>query len=196
MEEEKSVSGSEQKPLSEHDQRKLERMQKEEARAEEIASRERKKKLKRSVIWGVVILLVGSMLWLGYSGYKNKPQSYTSGQVHWHALVNIELCGQKEDLMHTKSSTMVSPMLTHTHGDNKIHIEGQIFRKEDIALGKFMDGINVPFSGTKIKDKQNGNKCPDGTVGTVKMFVNDQPNTEFRNYVPKDGDTIRIVFGS
>lgn len=186
----------EQQHPSEHEQQELERKRHEEARAAEIARVELKKKLKQYAVWAIVLLVIGGVFWWGYTAYKNRPAPYTSGPIHWHALVDLEMCGQHVNLINAfPGSPMIGPMLTHTHGDNKIHIEGQIWKKEDIALGTFMDGIKAKFSETQIKDKRNGDTCPDGNAGTVTMFVNDQPNTEFRNYIPADGDTIKIVFG-
>ena len=58
----------EQKPLSKHEQRGLERKQREEAHAVEIASIVNKKKLRHSVIWFVTILLISGLFWWGTLG--------------------------------------------------------------------------------------------------------------------------------
>ena len=71
----------------------------------------------------------------------------------------------------------------HTHDDNTLHIEGLIQKKEDIVLGLFFDVIEVPFDKDRIMDVKNGDLC-DGKPGVLKMYVNDQPRTDFRDYVP------------
>lgn len=76
---------------------------------------------------------------------------------------------------------------THTHDPSgTIHIESTEVR--DYTLGDFFNVWGVTFTDTCIMDK-----CNDGTK-TVKMFVNGQPNFEFRNYAMKDGDDIVIRY--
>ncbi len=150
---------------------------------------------KRIVIWAVVIAALTGLGWSMFSQGASRPPSYTGRPVHWHALFDIKICSEPKNLLeYDPGRRMVGPMLTHTHGDNKMHIEGQVNRPEEIKIGGFMEALNIPFSATTIKSKTNGDSCPDGQPGMVKMFVNGQPNTDFREYVPKDGDAIRIVF--
>ena len=118
--------------------------------------------------------------------------SYSKGQVHWHALMKITICGEKRDLPRAEGTDTVHgkhfrgiPLL-HTHDDNTIHIEGVVGKKEDINLGRFFDVIDVPFSQTEIMDKKAGDACPGSeTPGKLALAVNGVPNTEFREYVPK-----------
>lgn len=76
---------------------------------------------------------------------------------------------------------------THTHDTSgTIHIESTVVR--DYTLGDLFNGWGVTFTDTCIIDK-----CNDGTK-TVKMFVNGQPNSDFSNYIMKDGDEIVIEY--
>lgn len=76
----------------------------------------------------------------------------------------------------------------HTHDSSgTIHVESTVVR--DYTLGEFFDVWGVTFSDTCIMDK-----CNDGTK-TVKMFVNGQPSTKFRNHILKDGEEISIEYG-
>lgn len=75
----------------------------------------------------------------------------------------------------------------HTHGtDGIIHIESTVIR--NFTVGEFFDIWGVTFTSTCIMDK-----CNDGTK-SVKMFVNGEPNFEFRNYAMRDGDDILIRY--
>ena len=77
---------------------------------------------------------------------------------------------------------------THTHDTSGlIHLESTAVR--DYTLGELFNVWGVTFTDTCITDK-----CNDGTK-TVKMFVNGQPNSEFRNYVMQDQDEILIEYG-
>ena len=117
--------------------------------------------------------------------------------VHWHSDVELEVCGKTRPdlLMIDFDAGSRGTHLLHTHGDNKIHIEEKIiWKKEDIALGKFFDSVGLKFSESKLLDKVNGDECSAGKQGNVKMFVNGKENFEFRNYVPNDGDKIKLIF--
>lgn len=128
--------------------------------------------------------------------------AYTDTPVHWHGTFEIELCGVKQDFSSYGSGGHHAGLpLFHTHGDGMIHIEGRVIKKEDIALGIFFDSINTPFGQDKIMDKKSGDMCPNtpDKPGSVKMFVNDVQNDQFRdfvgNYTPNGQDTrIRVVF--
>lgn len=149
----------------------------------------------------VVAALVGAGVYgIRYLKATTPEALYTAAPVHWHAKFEVELCGQKQDFSSygAGSSHAGSPLL-HTHGDEIVHIEGQVIEKEDIALGKFFDNINVPFDQDRIMDKKNGDECSAGKPGQVKMLVNDKPNNEFRNYIPfatekAEEDRIKIIF--
>ncbi len=176
--------------LTGHEKREQARKTKEEAHHQKDAAQEAKE-AKKNYFWiavtvVVIIAFASTVVWL----YTHKEETYTDRPIHWHALLDIEICGEKRDIRGGEStgnmadSAMYGPHLTHHHNDNTIHIEGQIIKKEDIALGKFFDGIDVPFDKDKIMDKKNGDLCPDGRPGVLKMYVNDQPRTDFRDFVP------------
>ena len=77
---------------------------------------------------------------------------------------------------------------THTHDTSGlIHVESTAAR--DYTLGDLFNIWGVTFTDTCIMDK-----CNDGNK-TVKMLVNGQPNTEFRNHILQDGEQISIEYG-
>lgn len=155
-----------------------------------------KKQIKRYLIWGMVLLAVLGLGYWFYSTTRNYEGAYTKGDVHWHADLKMSICGAFRDLPRVGIGEHHKGLpLLHTHDDNVIHVEGQIFKKEDVSLGTFMDAIGVPFSETELLDKKNGDACPDGSVGKVQMFLNGQPSTQFRNYITKDGDKVELRFG-
>lgn len=140
--------------------------------------------LHRFIPWLVLLAIIVGVFFAIKSASKTAPATaYTSGPVHWHAAIKLSICGVGRDLPGPKDGSMVGPMLYHHHGDNTWHIEGRIFRKEDIALGKFFDVHAIPFDRDRLFDKKNGDACPDGRPGEVQMSVNGAPNTEFRDYI-------------
>src|SRR3990172_13378204 len=175
MEGEKEVINA----LSAHERKEQKRHEREEAYEQKETEKEVKQR-KKNYFWITVTIIVlvafaGAIGWL----LTHKKEVYTDRPVHWHALLDIEICGEKQDIRGGKTSgnmadsAMYGPHLLHHHNDNTIHIEGQIMKKEDIALGNFFDGIDVPFDKDKIMDKKNGDLCPDGRPGVLKMYVND-----------------------
>jgi len=177
------------KAVSSHDRRE----QKREARDAVGAQKEQEmtSKEKRSQYFWLGLTLIGLVAVGSGIGYlmTHKPTTYTDRQVHWHGLVDISICGQHKDLPRSKGGSQVHGKsyvgvpLMHTHDDNTLHIEGLIQKKEDIVLGLFFDVIEVPFDKDRIMDVKNGDLC-DGKPGVLKMYVNDQPRTDFRDYVP------------
>ncbi len=176
--------------LSGHEKREQARKAKEEAREEKETAQQEKEK-KKSYFWIAVTVIAlavfaSVIVWL----YTHKEETYTDREVHWHAYFDITLCGKKVDLpCNVETPGIVhgekfcGEHILHHHYDNTAHIEGLIRKKEDIALGKFFDKIGVPFDKDRIMDKKNGDLC-DGKPGVLKMYVNGQPRTDFRDYVP------------
>jgi len=54
------------------------------------------------------------------------------------------------------------------------------------------DRVRLPGSSETY---ENGDECPDGTIGLVQVFVNGNLETDYEEYIPQDGDSIVIVFG-
>lgn len=120
------------------------------------------------------------------------------GKDHWHATYQFIACGEKQANAPTWEAGV------HTHGDGVIHIhpytpseEGsgaRLVKWFEYGGGKLdKDEIRLPGSRTTYK---NGDTCPDGTEGTVQVFVNGQKMDNYTRYLPKDGDRVRMVFGA
>ncbi len=121
---------------------------------------------------------------------------------HWHARLTIELCGKPLPPLPP------SPGDLHTHGDGIMHIEPASAASSGrrATLGAFFRGTQARITGTSIsvpggEAYTNGQACPDGKVGTLKVLVQSRglgpfiPQRDFLSYVPADRDVIRIVFG-
>ena len=157
----------------------------------------------KKLIFGVIALaaiattgyLTGNTVYLTLTSWSN-------GIIHWHADFEIQICGEKFALPDpTGITNRVGTEAVHHHGDYRIHLEGVMKEREDATLGKFFDAINVTFSNERITNMDNGDYCPDGKKGTVKMFVNGELYSgDYRDYVISPysnvppGDFIKIVF--
>ncbi len=157
----------------------------------------------KKIIFGIIVVvaiastgyLVGNTVYLTLT-------SWSRGLVHWHADFEIWVCGEKVVLPDpTGLTNRVGTEEIHHHGDYRIHLEGVMKGREDATLGNFFDAIDLPFSNEKIMNMDNGDYCPDGGKGSVKMFVNEKLyEGNYRDYViapysqVPPGDFIKIVF--
>jgi len=114
---------------------------------------------------------------------------------HWHARYSIVLCGQVQPSLPFTQGNV------HSHGDGLIHIhpEAPSESGNNASLRRFFASAGVTFSASAIefsdgKAYRNGNRCPDGTTGTVRLLVNGRASEAYDRYVPRNGDTIVIEF--
>lgn len=158
---------------------------------------------KKIVFYGIIIIVSIVTIYLIVSTIYINITSYSRGLVHWHADLEIEICGEEVELEKATKflSNKVGEEEVHHHGDMRIHVEGVVNNKEEATLGYFFDAINEDFTSTSILGYKNGYLCENTSLpGKVKMFINDIENFEFRDYeishytdVPP-GDKIKIVF--
>ena len=150
-------------------------------------NRETKKQL---IVYFILFVFVGSAL--SFAVIYALPGSGPGKEyVHWHAQLNIIINGEEITIpanvgIPVDSGNNVHPEVIHTHAtDNILHKEGPA----DLTLGNFFDVWDRTFSSECIFDFCNSEE------GTVKMYVNGQPNTEFGDYIFKDNDIIAIEYG-
>lgn len=136
--------------------------------------------LKKFLFAGIVIpsliatvFLTGSTLYLNYV-------SSSGGPVHWHAQFEVWDCGEKLDLVDSRGfSNRTGTATLHEHGDDWVHLEGVIVNQDEATLGRFFeavggklheDGFRFPTNSGLIV-RHDGDSCPDGSEGTLQVFV-------------------------
>ncbi len=164
---------------------------------------------KKTLFLMIAIPVILSTLFLaGNTLYKNF-HSVTRGPVHWHADYQVWACGKQLDLVNPKGlSNKIGSNLMHEHNDDRMHIEGVLDKREDVNLGNYFmniggmlknDAISYPTVKGAVHYK-NGDTCPDGSIGTLKVYVNGKRITEPVSYVisPQEnvppGDCIIYLF--
>lgn len=155
------------------------------------------------IIFGIiaVVALSSTGYLIGNTVYLTLT-SWSKGLIHWHADFEIWICDEKAVLPDpTGLANRVGTEEIHHHGDYRIHLEGVMKEREDATLGNFFDAIDVPFSNGRVMNMDNGDYCPDGKKGSVKMFINEKLyEGNYRDYVISPysqvppGDVIKIVF--
>ena len=137
-----------------------------------------------ALIVGGVIVSIGLFLATGLGGEIISKQG-----IHWHTELSITILGQ-EQVIPDNVGLGINEQPIHTHEEgNIIHLEfaGSV-KKDDIRLGRFFEIWGRQFNQDCIFTNCNG------AEGTVKMFVNGEPNFEFENYVMQHEDKIAIIF--
>ncbi len=184
----------EENNLTSHEKRELKEKQREQEKADSEKKKSNEKLRKNIFKWGVTIIIFALIIFSIYN-FVFKPlkdfKPVHSEAYHWHANFKVSVCGEQVQIK--CGAGMCGPMNLHHHNDNTIHIEGSVIAKEkDISLGKFFEGLRLDFSETSLLKKKNGDLCPNGSSGTVKMYVNGQQNNEFENYILKKCDSQNI----
>jgi len=196
--------------LTKHEKKQLKKQEREEQRNEEESTRhkeERAKSLKKYGLYAVVLLILGGA---GYGIIQILPEggspstsnsmghvpsgvSVPSFAVHWHSTIEIVTCGEVENLPRPTRAHIGSPLL-HTHDDQLIHLEGLIPNADAIRLSKYTGNIGKNFKNDELLDYKNGDTCPDGTIGTVKLFVDGEQNDLLADYIIQDAEANRLEF--
>ncbi len=121
--------------------------------------------------------------------------------IHWHPNLEIIVNDGKITIpanigigLQYSSSPHYDPMMRmtniHTHDSTgKLHWEVmRVPKPADLYLGNFFQVWDKAFNSNCIFEYCNG------LEGSVKMFVNGNPNYDFEKYIVRDGDKIQIVY--
>lgn len=120
---------------------------------------------------------------------------------HWHAPYQVVICGERQPAMPEFEGVGSSP---GTHGDAIIHLHpfSTVAEGSKNTLAGFFKTGGGTLSNSEIRSPgfsktwKNGDKCEDGTEGTLQVFLNNEKLDDFTRYIPRDGDRLRIVFGA
>jgi hypothetical protein len=146
----------------------------------------RKQKIKYGGIAAVLgIMIIGGGFLAAQDIDNTRPVTNSSigvGEpVHWHASYQISVCGENR-------VPQGGPMLAHTHGETRFHLEGVRQSKEQATLDWVMDSLGTKFSENSIYGQTSCNGEPANL--TVKANGETLENPE--EYIIRDGDNIRI----
>jgi len=144
------------------------------------------------IIGVVVLLLFGGALWSNSLANGN-PDIVSRSGIHWHPQLTIYVKGQQVTIPQNLGigpqyagtrgyDPQMQMAAMHTHEDLPlIHLEfmsGPVY-KQDVTLGQFFKiwGKDMRSFGTNMR-----------------MTVNGKPNTDYENYVMRDGDQIVLQY--
>lgn len=126
---------------------------------------------------------------------KNDTGNNTNSQIlshhgaHIHSKLFIYIKGQQQTIPANIGLEPVEQPI-HTHdADNIIHLEFPgLVTLDNTRLQEFFKVWDKQFNSNCIFDYCNG------PSGTIRMFVNGQPNNDFEKYPMKDEDQIEIRY--
>lgn len=150
----------------------------------------------------VVFLFVGGVWWSN-SLTENDPTTLSRTGIHWHPTLAISIDDEQVEIPSNIGLLGGhAPIHTHddvtdaqetggriTEGHKPLHMEfSGVVREKDAQLGNFFNTWGREFNSMCVLDKCVSNG------GTIEMTVNGETNTEYEDYVMKDGDRIEIFY--
>lgn len=145
--------------------------------------------------WALGLLVVGALLYPLLNPQFGDPR-YPTTDSDWHADYTVMICGEEHPPFPDVGGGI------HTDGDGRIHIRprtsGQAGRQAN--LGRFFanaggrltrDYLGLPTGGTY----ESGSACPSGETAHLGVFVDGERIEDPAAYVPRDGESVRVVFG-
>ena len=120
--------------------------------------------------------------------------------MHWHLHADINVCDEAKIFPYETGDLQK----LHTHVEtNKVHWHGllpvepvtrAVTDYSQMKMSNLLSELKVPISNNGIYDFKNGDSCPNGRIGNLKVSVNGQEQKDFLNYILKHGDHISIDF--
>ncbi len=171
------------------------RSERREAQRREAKRRNAVRRWRNRALW--IIPLIAFTALITYALISSPEQTpFPYGNVHWHSKLDFLVCGEERTINDLGSlGGHYGSSVLHTHGDSKIHLEGNPGFMEEASLGAFFRAVNIPFSDRGIFEYSDGTLCPGSDNSSLKVYVNDVIVQNASAYVPSDGDVIRIVYG-
>jgi hypothetical protein len=145
---------------------------------------------------GGVVLVVGLVVTLIYRAVVSTVATGSGATMsdHWHAPFKVMVCGERVGPLPTSEGDV------HTHGDDVIHIHPHTAETQgrNANIAAFLKTVPLKVTATSLevngKTYKNGDKCPDGKPGAVKVLVNGKPVPDFLVYAPRDRDEVEFRF--
>lgn len=119
---------------------------------------------------------------------------------HYHAFVHAEVCGEERRLPIEKGSLQ----RLHTHEEkNVLHWHdklpydkqsGNLTDATPLLLRETFGQLEIEFGKGSFWGRKDGDSCADGRQGSLKFFVNGQPNADYGEYAWRDRDVLVVVF--
>lgn len=145
--------------------------------------------------WAVGLLVAGAVAYPLFNPQFGDPR-YPTTDSDWHADYSVTVCGEEQPPFSDFGGGI------HSDGDGRIHIRprtpgdggraanlGAFFSNAGARLTR--DYLGLPDGGTYA----SGSTCPSGDTAHLGVFVDGERLEDPAAYVPRDGESVRVVFG-
>lgn len=150
------------------------------------------------VVLGIVLIVAS----FGGSASSNEPPRIGD---HWHAAYGVWNC---DSFMTPFADVAGDRTGIHTHQDGLMHMHPFASRVtgEGANLEAFGEDVGLEITDTSLVgvgiDRENGDECPDGEAGTVRLLVWDNPGdaepevitSDIASYNPPDSSVWVLAF--
>lgn len=157
-----------------------------------LAKRKRNAFLMYILFFSIIAIIVGITAYVAGSTVYLNVVSKTGGPVHWHADYQVWSCGERLTLQSPEGlSNKIGSNTLHAHADDRMHVEGVVVDYNDVDVGAYFAAVGGSLTGNSfsyLTDKEmvvrsNGNQCPGGQSGELKVYVNGKRIRDPANYV-------------
>lgn len=145
--------------------------------------------------WAVGLAVVAAIGYPLFNPQFGDPR-YPTTDSDWHADYTVVVCGEDRPAFPDFGGGI------HTDGDGRIHIApsspGQAGRSAN--LGRFFSNAGGRLTRTYLGlpgggSYESGDACPSGRAAHLGVFVDGERLEDPASYVPRDGESVRVVFG-
>lgn len=145
--------------------------------------------------WAIGLLVAAAIGYPLFNPQFGDPR-YPTTDSDWHADYSIVVCGEEQPPFPDFGGGI------HSDGDGRIHIRprtpGDAGRAANLGVffsnagGRLTrDYLGLPTGGTHA----SGSTCPSGDTAHLGVFVDGERVEDPAAYVPRDGESVRVVFG-
>lgn len=117
---------------------------------------------------------------------------------HWHSTYQIYICGNRQpNLANWGDGKTHDDGVIHTHPNTPNLDEGagsRLTKWFGYGGGKLTQ-TEMRLPGSRKEYKNGDDTCEDGSETVLQVFVNSEKLSDWKRYLPKDGDRVRIIFG-
>lgn len=121
---------------------------------------------------------------------------YPTTESDWHADYTVVVCGEEHPPFPDGGGGI------HTDGDGRVHIAPGTAQDagRSANLGRFFSNVGGRLTDTYLGlpdggTWESGNACPSGETAHLGVWVDGERLEDPATYVPRDGESVRVVFG-